>query len=100
MSNVKIRPIGDRMVVKQAAVVEKTESGIFIPATASSVEPLRGEVLAVGEGRRALTGQIIPMAVNVGDNILFHHRVGQVITVAGEQYTLLCEADVLGILNQ
>jgi co-chaperonin GroES (HSP10) len=40
------------------------------------------------------------MAVSVGDTILFHHRVGQVVTVAGEQYTLLCEADVLGILNQ
>jgi len=99
MSNVpKIRPIGDRLVVKKAVVPEKTESGIFIPATASNGEPVSGEVLAVGEGRRTLSGTLIPMAVNVGDSIVFHRHAGQHIKVAGEEYTLLCETDVLGIL--
>lgn len=98
MSNVKIRPIGDRMVVKPAAIAEKTESGLFIPGTANNNDPVNGEVLAVGEGRRAYDGSIIPMSVCVGDTVLFQKAAGLSTKVAGEEYLLLSESNVLGIL--
>lgn len=100
MSTFKIQPVGDRLVVRQAAVEEKTESGIFLPGTASSNDPVSGEVLAVGEGRRASDGTIIPMTVGVGDVVLFQRGNTLSTKATGEECLFLSESSVLGILRK
>ena len=101
MSNAsKIHPIGDRLVVKPAAIAEKTEGGIYIPGTATNGQPIEGEVLAAGDGRRSdHNGAIMPMVVKVGDRVLYYKQSGPVVKVAGEEYSLIRETDVLGIVQ-
>ena len=95
----KIRPIGDRLVVKQFAAAEKSKGGIIIPAAAKE-KPTEGEVLAVGEGRYNDKGEYIPIAVKAGDKVLFNKFAGNIVLVAGEEYIIIRENDVLGILDQ
>jgi len=93
----KIRPLYDRIVVRRIDEEEKTRSGLFIPDSAKE-KPQEAEVVAVGQGKRLEDGKIVPMEVKAGDRILFGKYSGNEITLDGEDYLIMREDDVLGIL--
>ncbi|KAB8143539.1 co-chaperone GroES [Chloroflexia bacterium SDU3-3] len=99
MSDFRIRPLGDRVVVKPVEREEKTKSGIFLPDTASKERPMEGSVLAVGEGRRDDSGKLIPMSVQVGDKIVFAKYGGTELKLDDVEYLILAEKDILGIIQ-
>src|SRR5580700_9980797 len=95
----KIRPLYDRIVVKRIEdSTEKTASGLFIPDSAKE-KPQEGEVIAVGQGKRADDGKLIPLDVKAGDRILFGKYSGSDIKVDGNEYMIMREDEVLGILE-
>jgi len=94
---VNLRPLADRVVVKVIEVEEKTEGGIVLPDTAKE-RPQQGEVLAVGPGRRLDDGSLLPLSVKVGDRVLFSKYGGVEVKVEGEEYLILREDDILGVL--
>jgi chaperonin GroES len=100
MSDFRIRPLGDRVVIKPADREEKTRSGIFLPDTASKERPMEGTVLAVGEGRRDDNGKIVPMNVKAGDKVLFAKYSGTEFKVEEIEYLVLSEKDILGIIQE
>lgn len=93
-----IRPLGDRVVVKPTPSEEKTKSGIVLPDTAKE-KPQEGEVVAVGNGRVLDNGQRLPMDVKVGDKILFSKYAGNEIKINDEEYLILREMDILGVVE-
>jgi chaperonin GroES len=95
----KIRPLYDRIVVKRIEdTADKTASGLFIPDSAKE-KPQEGEVIAVGQGKRADDGKIIPLDVKAGDRILFGKYSGSDIKLDGEEYMIMREDEVLGVLD-
>jgi chaperonin GroES len=96
----RIRPLGDRVVVKPAEREEKTKSGIFLPDTATKERPQEGTVLAIGEGRRDDNGKLVPMNVQVGDKVLFAKYAGTEFKVDDTDYLILAEKDILGIIQE
>ena len=94
----KFRPLHDRVVVKRIDAEEKTKGGIIIPDTAKE-KPQEGEVLAVGPGKRDEAGKLIPMDVKVGDRILFGKYSGQNVKVDGDEYLVMREEDIMGVLE-
>lgn len=99
MADFRIRPLGDRVVVKPVEREEKTKGGIFLPDTVSKERPMEGNVLAVGEGRRDDKGALIPMSVSVGDKVLFAKYGGTEFKIDDEEYLILAEKDILGIVQ-
>jgi chaperonin GroES len=95
----KIKPLGDRLVVKPLEGEEKTPSGIILPETAKE-KPQEGEVLAAGPGRYDEKGKRIALDVSVGDIVLFAKYAGTEIKVRDEKYLILKESDVLGIVEK
>ena len=93
-----IQPLGDRIVVKVREQVEKTKSGIYVPDTAKD-RPQEADVLAVGPGARNDKGERIPMDVKVGDVVVFSKYGGTEIKIEGEEYMILSERDLLGIVR-
>ena len=95
----KIRPLYDRIVVKRIEEdAEKTAGGLFIPDSAKE-KPQEGEVIAVGQGKRADDGKLIPLDVKVGDRILFGKYSGSDIKMDGNEYMIMREDEVLGVLE-
>jgi chaperonin GroES len=95
----KIRPLYDRIVVKRIEdSAEKTASGLFIPDSAKE-KPQEGEVMAVGQGKRAEDGKLIALDVKAGDRILFGKYSGSEIKLDGEEYLIMREDEVLGVLD-
>src|SRR6266487_5029513 len=94
----KIRPLYDRIVVKRVEEQETVRGGIIIPDTAKE-KPQEGEVVAVGKGKRLEDGKLIPLDVQVGDHILFGKYSGSDIKLDGEEYLIMREDEVLGILD-
>ena len=94
----KIRPLHDRIVVKRVEEETKTAGGIVLPGSAAE-KPSEGEVLAVGPGKALDNGQVRAMAVSVGDTVLFGKYSGTEVKVDGEQYIIMREEDVMGILG-
>jgi chaperonin GroES len=99
MSDFRIRPLGDRVVLKPAEREEKTKAGIFLPDTASKERPMEGTILAVGEGRRDDSGKLIPLLVKTGDKVLFAKYSGTEFKVDEVEYLILAEKDILGIIQ-
>lgn len=99
MADFRIRPLGDRVVVKPVEREEKTKGGIILPDTASKERPMEGTVLAVGEGRRDDDGKLIPMNVKVGDKVLFAKYSGTEFKMDDVEYLILSEKDILGIIQ-
>lgn len=95
-----IKPLGDRAVVKPKPKEEKTRGGIFLPDTASKERPMQGEVIAVGEGARDDSGQIIPMNVKPGQQVLFAKYAGTEFKIDDVDYLILQEKDILGIVEE
>ncbi|NJK81162.1 MAG: co-chaperone GroES [Chloroflexaceae bacterium] len=95
----RIRPLGDRVVIKPAEREEKTRGGVFLPDTATKERPQEGTVLAVGDGRRDDSGKLIPMNVQVGDRVLFAKYSGTEYKMDDEEYLILAEKDILGVIQ-
>ncbi|OAN48356.1 MULTISPECIES: co-chaperone GroES [Chloroflexus] len=100
MADFRIRPLGDRVVVKPVEREEKTKTGIFLPDTASKERPMEGTVLAVGEGRRDDSGKLIPMSVKAGDRVIFAKYSGTEFKLDDVEYLILSEKDILGIVQE
>jgi chaperonin GroES len=97
-SSMKIRPLYDRIVVKRIEEKEQMQGGLYIPDTAKE-KPQEGEVAAVGKGKRLEDGKIVALDVQVGDRILFGKYSGSDIKLDGEEYLIMREDEVLGILD-
>ena len=94
----KIRPLYDRIVVKRIEEKEQMQGGLYIPDTAKE-KPQEGEVVAVGKGKRLEVGKVETLDVQVGDRILFGKYSGSDIKLDGEEYLIMREDEVLGILD-
>lgn len=92
MSNVKVKPLADRVLVAPAPAEEKTASGIIIPDTAKE-KPQRGKVIAAGPGKKDE-----PMTVKVGDHVLYGKYGGTEITIEGTDYLMMRESDIYAIV--
>ena len=95
----KIRPLGDRVLVKRIKEEDKTKGGIIIPETAKE-KPQEGKVVAVGKGKVAENGKLITPEVKTGDKILFGKYSGSEIKLDGEEHVVLREDDILGIFAE
>ena len=93
-----IRPLYDRIVVKRFEEKETIQGGIIIPDSAKE-KPQEGEVVAVGKGKRLENGNLVPLDVQAGDRILFGKYSGSEIKLDGEEYVIMREDEVLGILE-
>ena len=94
----KLRPLQDRILVKRVEEESKTKGGIIIPDTAKE-KPAEGEVIAVGIGRIDEAGKRIALEIKKGDRILFGKYSGTEVKIEGEEYLIMREEDVLGIIE-
>jgi len=93
-----IRPLYDRIVVKRIEEQEVRQGGIIIPDSAKE-KPQEGEVVAVGQGKRLENGKVVPLDVKAGDRILFGKYSGSEIKLGTDEYVIMREDEVLGILE-
>jgi chaperonin GroES len=96
--SVKIRPLGDRVLVKPLAREAVTKTGIVLPDTAKE-KPQEGEILAVGNGKVLDNGKRSTLEVQVGQRVLFAKYAGTEIKQDGEEYLILRESDIMGIVE-
>jgi chaperonin GroES len=94
----KIRPLGDRVVVLRVDEEQKTSGGIIIPDTAKE-KPQRGKVIAVGSGKTNDKGERIALDVKEGDQVLFGKYAGNEIKIDGKEHLIMHEDDILGIIG-
>jgi len=94
----KLKPLGDRVVVKPLGREEMTKSGIVLPDTAKE-KPQRGTIIAAGEGRRDDDGDRIPLDVSVGDQVLFAKYAGTEFKLEDEELLILAEKDILAVIE-
>ena len=94
----KIRPLNDRVLVQRTEEETKTKGGIIIPDTAKE-KPAEGKVVAAGNGRLGDDGKRIPLEVKKGDRVLFSKYGGTEVKVDGEEYLIMREDDILGIIE-
>jgi chaperonin GroES len=99
MSEIKLKPLGDRVVIKAAAAEEKTAGGIILPDTVKE-KPVEGTVVAAGPGKVADDGKAIKMEVKVGDKVLYGKYSGTEVTINGEEYLIMRESVIFGILGK
>ena len=92
------KPLHDRVLVKRVQSDEKTKGGLIIPDTAKE-KPAEGEVVAVGEGARKDSGELIAMSVKAGDRVLFGKWSGTEVTLNGEELLIMKESDIMGIIS-
>ena len=93
-----LKPLGDRLVIRQFEAQEKTKSGLVLPDSAKE-KPQEGKVLAVGTGRRLEDGSLKALEIKSGDRILYGKYAGTEISLEGEDYVILREEDVLAIVG-
>ena len=93
-----LRPLHDRILIRRIEEKEAVKGGIIIPDTAKE-KPQEGEVIAVGNGKKTEEGNIIPLDVKAGDRILFGKYSGAEIKMDGQEYLILREEEVLGIIE-
>ena len=98
MAKLSIRPLGDKVIVRRVEAEEKTAGGIVLPDTAKE-KPKRGIVLAVGNGRLLDDGTRSPMQVKRDDEVLFTSYAGSEVKINGEEYLVMDEADILGVIG-
>ena len=97
-AEIGVRPLHDRVLVRRMPEEMKTAGGIIIPDTAKE-KPQRGEIVAAGKGRVTEDGKVTPLDVKVGDKILFGKYSGTELKLNGEEYLMMREEDILGIMN-
>jgi len=94
----KFRPLHDRIVVRRIEEDTTTKGGIIIPDTAKE-KPMQGEVIAAGPGTRDDSGKLTPLDVKAGDRVLFGKWSGTEVKIDGEEYAIMKESDILGIIE-
>jgi len=94
----KLRPLHDRILVKRVAEEAKTRGGIIIPDSAKE-KPAEGEVVATGNGKMGENGKLIPIELKTGDRVLFSKYGGTEVKIEGEEYLIMREDDVLGVVE-
>jgi chaperonin GroES len=92
-----MKPLSDRVVIKPAQAEERTKGGIILPDTAKE-KPVIGEVVAVGPGKVADDGKKVAMEVKVGDKVLYGKYSGTEVTIEGDEYLIMREADIFAIV--
>ena len=92
-----IKPLADRVVIRPSQADEKTKGGLFVPDTAKE-KPVIGEVVAVGPGKVSDEGKTIMPEVKVGDKVLYGKYSGTEVTVDGEEYLIMREADIFAVV--
>ena len=95
----KFRPLQDRVLIRRIEQEEKTTGGIIIPDTAKE-KPMEGEIIAVGPGARGEDGKLHPLDVKVGDRVLFGKWSGTEIKIENEDFVVMKESDVMGVVAQ
>ena len=93
-----VRPLGDRVLVQRTEAEEKTSGGILLPESAKE-KPKEGKIIAVGDGKQLDDGKRTTFSVSKGDRILFSSYAGTEIKVDGEEYLIMREDDILGIIG-
>ena len=93
-----LRPLQDRIIVKRVEEETKTAGGIFIPETAKE-KPQRGQIIAVGNGKKTEDGKVIPIDVKVGEIVLFGKYAGTEIKIDGDEFLIMREDDILGVVE-
>jgi chaperonin GroES len=96
--SVKLRPLGDRVVVKALARESVTKTGIVLPDTAKE-KPQEGEVLAIGPGKVLDNGKRTALEVQIGQRVLFARYAGTEVKIDGEEYLILRESDIMGVVG-
>lgn len=95
----KVRPLGDKLLVKRAEAETKTASGIFIPESAKD-KPREGKIIALGNGRlNRDTGEYTDFTVRKGDHVIFSSYAGSEIKIDGEELLIMTEDDILGVIE-
>ncbi|MGV8058207.1 MAG: co-chaperone GroES [Smithellaceae bacterium] len=95
----KIRPLQDRVIVKRLEEEQKTKGGIIIPDTAKE-KPIEGKIIAVGKGKVADDGKLIKLDVKEGDKVLFSKYGGTEVKIDGQEYLIMREDDILGVIEK
>jgi chaperonin GroES len=98
MAKLNIKTLADRVIIKPAEAEEKTKGGIILPDTAKE-KPIEGSIVAVGAGRVTEDGKSVPMNLKVGDKVLYGKYSGTEIKVEGEEYLIMRESDIYGIVG-
>jgi chaperonin GroES len=94
-----LRPLQDRIIVKRVEEETKTAGGLFIPETAKE-KPQQGEVVAIGNGKRGEDGKVYPIDLKVGDKVLFGKYAGSEVKLDGNDYLIMREDDILGVIEK
>jgi len=95
----KVRPLGDKILIKRADAKQKTDSGIFLPESAKD-KPKEGKIIAVGNGLlNKETGEYIPFTVKKGDRVIFTSYAGTEIKIDGDELIIMSEDDILGVID-
>ena len=95
----KLRPLGDRVIVKPIAAEESTKTGIILPDTVDKEKPERGEVVSVGPGKRLESGTLEPVSVRVGEKVVFKKYSPDEIKIDGVEYFILREEDLMAVIE-
>jgi chaperonin GroES len=95
---VRLKPLGDRVLVKALDKKDEIRSGIIIPETAKE-KPQEGEIIAAGKGKIGDDGKLIPMDVKPGDKILYGKYSGTEVKIEGQEYLIMHQEDILGIIE-
>lgn len=95
----KIKPLGDRVLIEPITEHEKTKTGIYLPDTASKERPEQGKIVAVGEGKMLDSGKVAPLKVKKGQKVLFTKYGPNEIKVGGKEYLIAKEEDILAIVE-
>ena len=94
----KLRPLHDKVLVKRTEEAETTAGGIVLPGSAAE-KPSQGEVIAVGPGKRQDNGELIAPDVKAGDLVIFGQYGGNEVKIDGEEYLILSEGDIFGVIS-
>ena len=94
----KFTPLHDKVLVKRTEEEEKSAGGIVLPGSATE-KPSQGEVVAVGPGKKSENGDVSPVGVAVGDTVIFGQYGGNEIKIDGDEYLILSESDIFGVVN-
>jgi chaperonin GroES len=94
----KLKPLADRVIVKQTEAEEKTKSGLYLPDAAKE-KPTKGKVIAAGPGRLDESGKRMELGVKVGETVYYGKYSGTEVEVEGEKLVILRESDILGVLE-
>ena len=98
MADFKIKPLGDRVIVKPKEAEETTKGGIILPDTAKE-KPVEGTIVAVGAGKVTDDGKTIAMSLKVGDVVLYGKYSGTEVKIDGDEYLIMRESDIYGIVK-